>query len=236
MGVLPAGTHLVPSRPEWDRLPLPAVRGRRLMPSFLPEPTPAQDPSREGSVRKAVCSQSPSRGRVGRGPERPGGAHGAGGADRRGQGSAEPGLRSPRPRRSGAPLRQNTRKVPLLRPAAPHPGAVAGVPSGFAPSLERVAEEERGRDGRQRRHGGAEGPPAALRSAAPASKRAARSARQPRVLIAPSPQPASPGLPQAKRAPRLPTGCSRADCKPHGCNAPSVRLLPSPSTETRAPD
>lgn len=58
--VLLAGSHLVPSRPERDRLPLPAVRGRRLMPSFLPEPSPAKDPSREGRVRKAVCSLIPS--------------------------------------------------------------------------------------------------------------------------------------------------------------------------------
>lgn len=115
------------------------------------------------------AGRSAPRARSGRGTRAGGGRAGLS------RGSAPPARAAPL---RGSPLPKHPQSA-LLSPAAPHPGAVAGVPSGFAPWLKTVAEEGRGRDGRQRRHGGAEAPPAALRSAAPASKRAARSARQP---------------------------------------------------------
>lgn len=131
VGLLPAGTPLVPSRPEWDRLPCP--RGR-LMPSFLPEPSPAKDPSRAGRVRKAACSQPPSRSGAGRGAR-------AAGAGLSGAPRPPPALR-----RSGAPLCENTRKVSGgfgSGGSAPRRGG--GSPLGFC----SVAEE--GSGGRARR-------------------------------------------------------------------------------------
>lgn len=139
--VLPAGKHFVPSRPEWDRLPLPAVRGRGLMPSFLPEPSPAKDPSREGRVRRAVSSSR----LPGAGQSR------AGGRAEPSRGSAPPARAAPL---RGSPL-PKPHKRPFSGPAAPHPGAAAGEPSGFAPPLRRGAEEERGTMGGR---GGTGGP------------------------------------------------------------------------------
>lgn len=210
----------VPSRPAWDRLPRRRCVGRRAC-----APGPVNDPSRgrkgkECAARRLAAlplgTASPERSRAGAGaPRRP---------------RTGPRLRSPPPSprwaARGAPRGKSPRGAASLGPAAPC------VSLGFCPVAEGGS---RGRswDPGEAAARGAECPPAALKSAAPASGPGRPSA--PRLLVSPSPQPTSSGLPQAERAPRLPTGSSRADSTPHGCKAPSVRLLPSASTESQAP-